>query len=220
MKERPILFSGEMVRAILDGRKTMTRRVIKDPICTNKVIYADAGLTWYGNYGLRKPCPYGEAGDRLWVKESHYAFGHWEHVGQTKTGKKKWKFVYNSKLICFKPPQFGFLKSMCKDDPSYPQWYKRNSLFMPKWAARIWLERTETRVESLVDISEEDAKAEGIEQDENKLFKCYNPKAGWLAIGDPVESYKTLWDSINGMVSWYDNPWVWVIEFKKVEVAK
>lgn len=213
MKERPILFSGAMVRAILEGRKTQTRRVVKDPICTNKEIYADAGLTWYGNFGLRKPCKFGDIGDRLWVRETAkykrygglWVFDVFDHAEAN--------VIYEAD----KESKYFMLDS---DTMKKFKEGKKPSIFMPRWASRITLEIVSVRVESLVDISEHDAKAEGIEQDENKLFKCYTPKAGWLAIDDPVESYKTLWDSINGMGSWYDNPWVWVIEFKKVEVAK
>jgi hypothetical protein len=213
MKERPILFSGEMVRAILEGRKTQTRRVIKDPICTNKEIYADAGLTWYGGFGLRKPCKFGAVGDRLWVKEDHYAFGHWEHIGTTKTGRKKWAFEYDSyhdelEMVVYEKPK-GCFSSRSKADPAKPSWYKRNSLFMPRWAYRITREIASVRVERLQDITEEDAKAEG-----THLFRRSRPDTEYR------ENYKTLWEKINGAGSWDANPWVWVVEFKKVEVAK
>jgi len=150
------------------------------------------------------------------VKEAHYAFGHWEHVGQTKMGKKKWAFVYDSKLICFNPPQLGYLTSRSKVNPREPAWYKRNSLFMPRWASRITLEIAATSIERLNDITEADAMCEGVEP--HLLFEGVHPD------GSVAPCYSTskgefcaLWEKINGAESLDANPWVWVIEFRRLQ---
>jgi len=237
MKERPILFSGEMVRAILEGRKTMTRRVMKD-IPTDGLVYdaSEKSRRVHGAYHGFHPqnsncasshsefflCPYGEVGDRLWVKEAHYAFGHWEHIGQTKTGKKKWGFVYDGKQVVFDAPKNWF-SSRSKVAPSDPAWYKRNSLFMPKWAARTWLERTETRVDRLQDISQDDVKREGVKTStgagmiEGETCYHFTTNSGYMrGHRGAVLAFKDLWCSINGKESWDANPFLWVIGFKKL----
>lgn len=209
MKDIPILMSVPMASASFAELKTMTRRVVKEPICIDRETYADAGLTWYGNYGVRNPCPYGETGDRLWVKESHYAWGHWEHIGVTKSGKsKKWAFVYDGRNVCFDKPS-SFCSSRCKPYPGTSQWYKRNSLFMPKWAARTWIERTETRIERLCDIPNEDIVKEGVCADCSRNDPNCKPYYCW----------RYLWEKINGEESWNNNDWVWVIGFKKLEAG-
>jgi hypothetical protein len=177
MKERPILFSAPMVRALLDGSKTQTRRVIADRHL----------LGGPPTDALLEMCPYGQPGDRLWVREAwttHACFDdipprdlttrslHYQADGLIKTGKN------------------------------------RPSMFMPRWASRITLEITDMRVERLQDISEADAKAEGLTC-QNGLYAT--PGQVWQI--DPRKAYRDLWESINGPVA---NPWVWVIEFKRV----
>lgn len=191
MKERPILFSGEMVRAILAGRKTQTRRVIKYPICTNKEIYADAGLTWYGNFGLRKPCKFGEVGDRLWVKETFAIFGT--------------KPVYRASCQRDSKENNDWWIS---DGMIWQDMKWKPSIFMPRWASRIILEIVDTRIERLQEISVSDALTEGV--------MCDGKFSTEKDIPYPVATYKSLWDSINGPGSWDANPFVWVIEFKQV----
>ena len=177
VKERPILFSGPMVRAILDGRKTQTRRIVKpQPAAAPSVNKAQY---WVG-------CPYGGVGTRLWVRET------WRSIS---SGTREGGFDYRA------------------NDPSasgvgFTAW--KPSIHMPRVASRITLEITAVRVERLKDISAEDAKAEGISNVFDAVF---------LGKARSVEAacYATLWESINGEGSWAVNPWVWVVEFKKVE---
>jgi hypothetical protein len=197
MTERPILFSTPMVKAILEGWKSMTRRVVKgsgDAKACEKLLIED--------------CPYGQVGDRLYVKETHYRFGHWVKNGLTKTGRQKWLFKPNDKEVRFmdNPPTVNVHKLGEKDAVG---WFKRSSLFLPKELSRITLEITNIRVERLQEITEEDAKAEG----------CYGTGRPDIQTALPLytHTFQRLWDSINGKTyPWSSNPWVWVIEFKKV----
>lgn len=206
MKERPILFSGPMIRAIREGRKTQTRRIVKtkwlDRLgpCGNSVT-GDvhlAGRDWSGNHVLIK-CPYGQVGDRLWVKETHWFSQHnsphpkpcKEAIGQG------WSVEYaaTSDLT-------GLFRPIPKTEERL-----RPSIHMPRWASRITLEIVSVRVERLNEISEEDAKAEGCEWGEWTFPNSTKPGR---------TSYKLLWESINGPGSWDANPWVWAVEFKQV----
>jgi hypothetical protein len=174
--ERPIAFTGEMVRAILDGRKSQTRRVAKPQPGDNP---RDDG---YESTILAR-CPYGRPGDLLWVKETWCG-------GQYGTAY--------------------FYKSDWQEHDYGPRW--KSQRFMPRKASRILLEVTGVRVERVRDISIEDACDEGIYQK--------NPTWEDICPPDPREDFEELWDSINGKKpgkSWDDNPWVWVIEFKRVE---
>jgi len=220
LKERPILFSGPMVRAILDGRKTQTRRIVKHR--ENRWECSDDGLTgkvwpfWpcyvYGEpEPIEMPCPYGVAGDRLWVREAWAVVPHVTDNGPKHRAKGDgtgvtWRADWNA-------------------NPSGFKW--KPSIHMPRWASRITLEITGVRVERLDDISEADAIAEGIESrpiswlPTTSEYRYY----GWIYKHDqwslsPINSYESLWESINGQESWAANPWVWVVEFQKVEVAK
>ena len=212
-KERPILFSAPMVRALLDGSKTQTRRIVK-PQPIGEMCFESGPPDYKNVYAIlndekRIPCPYGQPGDRLWVKEAHYSFGHWVRDGLTKAGKPKWKFVRDSKETLFQPPE-GWLSHRAKSSPKIPAWYKRSSLFLPRWASRITLEITGVRVEQLQDIhhNKADLLAEGITLPPSELYQDINTS-------DKLErQYTKLWESINGTGSWDKNPWVWVIEFK------
>lgn len=203
MKERPILFSSPMIRAILDGRKTQTRRIVNpqpawiaEPFVPFKTADADPN-------GIIN-CPYGRRGDRLYIKEPHYLFGKWYKNGKTATGRQKWRFIYD------KTPGVRFPDNkpehICIDKVQIG-WFKRSALFMPKWAARNWLEITGIRVERLRDINEEDAMAEGCNP---YMLPCHPDVSPFKA------GYSQLWESINGAGSWEANPWVWVIEFKRI----
>jgi len=220
MKEIPILFSGQMVRAILEGRKTQTRRVVKGlPEHAFEIGYWDqmgaphrakSGLYWHqpaeqGTSFSTKmmPCPYGQPGDRLWVRET------WWHqkglyleqagfeggtIGRLEDGNGG-RFNSNKDFI---PANHGKL------------WRKRPSIHMPRWASRITLEVTEVRVQRLQEISGNDAEAEGISFDGNASPESY----------DPRDQFQNLWDSINGKrpgCAWKDNPWIWAVSFKKVK---
>ncbi len=197
MTERPILFSGPMVRAILEGRKTQTRRVVKHEIpqhlthvrrLTNTNGDEGAVITEHpdmraGQLAASVWCPYGKLGDRLWVRETHYV-EHAPSAGET-----------------------GFILYK-STDPDAPVSRWSPSIHMPRWASRITLEVVSVRVERLNDISEEDAIAEGCP---------YGVGGGMVdpAVGD--KQFPTLWERINGPGSWDANPWVWVVEFKRIE---
>jgi hypothetical protein len=183
MKEHPILFSAPMVRTLLDGSKTQTRRVCK--------LEVRAGMPEPEWQSLLKCCPYGQPGDQLWVRETFRA----------------WPDGYAYRAD-YRDKELG--------DAVHAPW--KPSIFMPRAASRITLEISGVRVERLQDISEADAKKEGIEP-----FTDFKKSGHWLRydkdtlngyVGNPVESYASLWESINGPRSWDANPWVWVVEFK------
>src|ERR1035437_104911 len=223
-KSRPILFSPAMVTAILDGKKSQTRRAITpQPISSKPEAewYPDAydgGPEWtvWGKKGSAVDnkctlpfwkCPYGVVGDSLWVREEHYRFGHWREVPgvKTKTGKQKWAFIPDSDQVLFVMPDKSYLKSRLKDYPEAPAWHKRLARFMPRSCSRITLEITEIRVERLCDISETDSIAEGVsDRDED---------GAWTSAS---EAYAELWDKINGDGSWNKDPFVWCLTFKVV----
>lgn len=241
MKYIPILFSSPMVQALLDGRKTQTRRVINyipENFSRESVQIMVSGChSLHGNV----KCPYGKTRDILWVKESYYAYGYWKKNGTTKTGKQKWKFVQDN----------AFTSIAYNDHPPYKVekntyrntgWYKRSSLFMPKEAARIFLQVKGIRVERLQNISPGDACDEGVEywnidaeaMEGGELQADFNNYT-WTekkeqdpnyedryfpTFGNPVDSFRTLWQSINGQDSWKDNPWVWVISFERIDKPK
>lgn len=238
--EKPILFSTPMVQAILDGRKSQTRRIMKFV----KKLYPENikeacdefdfwKMEYYPDQSYRaimqtdenpfsEVSPYGKPGDILWVKEMYYAYGMWLKNGHAKSGKQKWRF-FDTTLTGFKyhycdnPPE-NILPNTKRETYG---WFKRSSLFMPYKAHRINLEVTNIRVERLHDISESDAIAEGIEKygpfGEYKGSK--HPNGGamrYRAYDKASRAYQDLWIEINGEKSWSSNPWVWVIEFKKL----
>lgn len=174
MTERPILFSAPMVRAILDGTKTQTRRVVKNKPYT----------------GEPAKCPYGAAGDFLWIREK------WQRLRDA-AGRQIVEYCAGPFLL---------------DVETHKRWHP--SIHMPRWASRITLEVTGVRVERLQDISESDAIAEGIERNVfNDEWSGYGQFHG--AALTPKGSYRALWESINGPGSWDANPWVWVVEFTR-----
>jgi hypothetical protein len=195
MKARPILFSTAMVQAILDGRKTQTRRVVKVRGCKPFIPPTDWPkidvLQWAGD------CPYGQPGDVLYVKETHWSFGEWEANGSTKTGKQKWEFKrhIDSDVLFESPRQVESFKF------KRIGWYNRPSLFMCACDARLFLRIKSIRVERLQEISNDDIRAEGAAE-----FGCTTHRLNW----------HTFWQSINGPESWEANPWVWVVEFERI----
>jgi hypothetical protein len=191
-----------MVRAILDGRKTMTRRVVKPQPLEGYIRHA-----WYspGVMGWTPDpdpaalwqtvrSPYGKAGDRLWVKEAwRVGKGYDDAPGSAFTSPTVW-YEADGDLPLARVGRY------------------RHARFMPRWASRITLEVTGVRVERLQDISEEDARAEGAPcelavLDSVRLGARASHRAG----------FTRLWDSINGAGSWDTNPWVWVVEFSRIE---
>ena len=200
-KERPILFSAPMVRAILNGRKTQTRRIVKlpkergswEPSSTGGVgvTYSDGtpcpemSCIWNTSTGTSLICQHGLVGDRLWVRESFNRDGE--------------KYIYAADL----------------NDSGVQKW--KPSIHMPRLASRILLEVVNVRVERLQDISEDDAKAEGsdvrdylgrILLDQSSNQGCYK----W--------GFRTAWESIKGQGSWDLNPFVWVVEFRTLEISR
>jgi hypothetical protein len=187
MKEKPILFSTDMVKALFAGRKTMTRRIVKMYATDNNPIRQNAA--WLQE---NKTCPYGQVGDVLWVRE---------------------KFGYSNE------GKLHFATNVCNPKYDKPSSGWKPSIHMPKYACRIFLQITNVRVERLKDISEEDAIAEGIEKQFSHLFQEWRYK-DYAKVKDdwrsPISSFQSLWASLNGFDSWDENPWVWVIEFKRV----
>lgn len=203
MKERGIIMSAPMVRAILEDRKTQTRRIVKfDP------------LDPFDNPNCQENlarCPYGVAGDRLWVRETHYLWGRWIKNGKTKTGKQAWRFKRSGRAVIFDHNDTDeFSKGR---ETRHNGWVKRPSIHMPRWASRITLEITKVRVERLQDISDEDAIAEGIGKDDG-AWRSYSRALARCV--SPITSYRTLWDSLHGKGAWERNPWVWVLELRKL----
>lgn len=202
-KERPILFTPDMVRAILDGRKTQTRRIIKHLPAGVAAIWHDgagwnvenaAGNTWIG----RLTCHYGNPGERLWVRET-------------------WAKQLDGKIIYRADHENWQLA----DYTTTGAW--RPSIHMPRAASRITLQITHIRAQRLHDITEADAIAEGLHftvpnSGPNTYYDNYHT-GRWLdpeMLNNPIASYHTLWEKINGPNSWQQNPWVWAITFKPI----
>lgn len=214
MKQRPILFSAPMVRALLDGSKTQTRRVVKLPHSnplgiwepttisgntkTGEVIPEQAAI-WHTRTGDCLTSPYGQPGDHLWVREA------WRTIAQADN----------------QPPR--------DMDAGYRVWYEADGLhqlgygkprpimFMPRWASRITLEVTGVRVERLQDITEADAIAEGCTKNHNNYYwGGPHSVSGLKQFATATQAYRDLWVSINGPDSWDLTPWVWVIEFERI----
>jgi hypothetical protein len=210
IKERPILFSGAMVRALLDGSKTQTRRIIKSPTGTFEINstldnpkQCWLNVTDANEEAIRPlPCPYGQPGDRLWVRET------WKNwfFGMDGVNAPGVQYAADNAMV-WRPEA-----SQISDKVWRP------SIFMHRWASRLLLEITAVRCERLQDISEADAVAEGVEVTSKgeyiKRYKHYTEGGGGL---DATQSYQTLWASINGPESWEANPWVWVVTFKVVQ---
>ena len=209
MKFIPILFSTPMVVAILEGCKTMTRRVIKSRTGMFQVAKANyepnANFFYHDtevfeldeneSQGKHIFCPYGQVGDVLWVRETF-------NVNTIPTG---WTYNYKA----------------ANDTFNHPEWEKwKPNIFMPKAACRIFLEITDIRVERLNDISEQDAISEGVEIDHvsalGTFYKSYQYKDA-IPFFQAKFSFKTLWEKINGKESWSLNEWVWVISFKRID---
>lgn len=214
MRERPILFSAPMVRAILEGRKTQTRRVVKLPKWAGanciEVNERDMPLVVAEATGClaEMPFPYGQPGDRLWVRE---AFADLLNTGiehRPTPESPIQRFAYAADT----PP--GSYGDECRKDYGI-KW--QPSIHMPRWASRILLEVTAIRVERLQDISEADAQAEGAYADAacNGMFttdgNTYTTKQDGAA-----GAYAELWERLHGDDAWAANPWVWVVEFKKL----
>lgn len=224
MKERPIIFNDAMVRAILEGRKTQTRRIVKPqpvvPAGASIKLYDETALHMTGrrSWQVERPASYdGQgvighrdgsgkqvnlgrmpfcAGDRLWVREcwsEMFTDGVGEHLVYRADGEQDKQWL------------------------SYGRW--KPSIHMPRWASRITLEITAVRVERLQDISEEDAKAEGVQMEcDEEGRRCWVDYMwpGTRITLSAADSFASLWQSIYGVESWQSNPWVWVVEFRRL----
>jgi hypothetical protein len=214
MRERPIIFNADMVRAVLDGRKTQTRRIMTpqpaDDIQLHKFPNKSL-LGWlsslehkHGSFTAHI-CPFGQLGDRLWVREAFQGPLVSEDLFDD---YRAYPDRFETPEYCEYAADGGPRPEYCDlDDNLRHGW--RPSIHMPRWASRITLEITGVRVERLQDISQSDAKSEG----------CWYGRGGGepdFAV-NPSDHFSTLWASIYGADSWRANPWVWVIEFKRVE---
>ncbi len=224
MKEHPILFRPEMVKAILEDRKTQTRRPVNLPANAKHVAYwstptgrsqlgyADPGVNYWTTRGNHiDACPFGQPGDRLWVKERHcYLDVAKELRRDFKGARAEWDLVVEysdgtemcRRAVDLQPgPRPDLPRPKQTRERGEIGW--RPAIFMNRWASRLSLEVTRIRVERLQEISEADVIAEGIRPRE------------W-AMENAVR-YSQLWDSmrIGTSVEWVKNPWVWVIEFRR-----
>jgi hypothetical protein len=219
MRERPILFSGPMVRALLAGRKTQTRRVVRpqpEP-CSYADGYAIAGQRIEGNPAVLAQCPYGAPGDALWVRET------WRALERAEDAVDGIRFAADGAFVPIEPTAAAAERWMdAYDNGSHGERW-RPSIFMPRWASRLSLRVTDVRVERLQEISEEDATAEGIERVDFHEYldrKCRNGGLpSGIAMPAPyARDFGKLWDTINGKrAPWASNPWVWVVSFASEE---
>ncbi|WP_280189028.1 hypothetical protein [Delftia sp. PS-11] len=213
MKERPILFSAPMVRALLAGTKTQTRRAVALPRSRDSFVLEDRGAGWWPyqsddgesplcDDGMEHPytCPYGRPGDRLWVRETfaridgqthpwietdyRATYTHGDRLGDSLGIKKRWS----------------------------------PAIHMPRHASRILLDIKAVRVERLQDISEADAAAEGLLYNTDHMGHWSGTGERWYSTAR--EAFRDLWQSINGPDSWGANPWVWVVEFERAQTQK
>lgn len=242
MKEHPILFSGPMIQALLDGSKTQTRRVVKLRELAGD--YFEGGAAGVEFDGFRIPrdggpapaqfsaeavgggaymseelyCPYGQPGDRIWARETFYAYGRWVTRFSAKKKRDEWHFI-DMTIECDRRYQYA------ADNPdvplatgrggALPGWYMRPAIFMPRAACRIILDITDVRVERLNNCSAADARDEGLIRYEHFWRDseyplediAYEPFAGSpVRYSDPVAAYAELWETINGADSWAANP--------------
>jgi hypothetical protein len=218
--EKPIIFNEEMVKAILDGRKTQTRRMVKNSPVT--ITELDGTQTVHDNY--QKNCPFGKIGDRLWVRENFKVTQLIEGCHGNCT-TEACSYCECNPPSCIVEYEDGTTQEIELGDDDYIDWLSSNSwnqaerafkkkkvpsIHMPRWASRIDLEITNVRVERLNNISEDDAEAEGVYAG-SKGKNWHGDLKGAVCIS----KFKTLWNSI--YKNWYKNPWVWVVEFKLIE---
>lgn len=242
MKERPILFSAPMIRALLDGRKTQTRRVIttgkRAPWHQMEPVFLAHRWTVAphprgGFWAIDVPnastevmdrppgndtgfqCPYGQPGDRLWVRENGWEPPVAPTIDQIAGGADTWQYVYDADGV----------SEGDREDFRNWKWKRRPSIHMPRWASRITLEVTGVRVERVQSITPADAVAEGAH--EVLLTPDHPLREDAYARGSDFkgqrfagarDAYAAIWDALNAKrgYPWSANPWVWIIEFKRL----
>lgn len=220
--EKPILFSAPMVQAILEGRKTQTRRAIKsleyfgglgdenDPSCYGRA-YVN-GYSFLVNEtqdpnNNQIPCPYGQIGDELWVRET------WQGFRQTNYEYDEWEEMESPK----DRHEYIYTPVYRADGKNHPEKWQP-SIFMPREYSRIQLSITDVRVERLNDISDDDAMWEGADVwAENPDNRPVSPNGCIDKYNNCKQAFEALWESINGAGSWDQNPWVWVVDFERVK---
>jgi hypothetical protein len=224
MKERPVLMRAPMVRALLNGTKTQTRRVakpVKHHDLGNLYTHGALVLEHEPSHVIERACPYGRLGDKLWVRETFYCDSAFYPDG---VGVNcRWREVDGERVpIPVDEQRVEMLESMYYRANGEPEWEGaegptpwRPSIHMPRWASRITLEITEVRVQRLQDISEEDARAEGVERFLDTFYSGLEPR-GKNAHASARGAYGSLWEHINGAGSWDANPWVWAISFLRI----
>ncbi|KVG33817.1 hypothetical protein WJ30_07030 [Burkholderia diffusa] len=239
MTEHPILFNEPMSAAVRAGRKSQTRRVVTpQPSAECSIRYMLGNESWLAPED-RKPLrhhweawggplfenrpeghlcgshtvksPYGAPGDRLWVRETHIAYGRWETRFSAKKGRDEWHFVDMTHDTGLEYRFDGDLPNAARGGAT-PAWWRRPSIFMPRRAARTLLEITGVRVERLQEITWQDAIAEGV-HDPRRAARRIDPVEGTVA------QFRHLWDSLNAERGhgWDVNPWVWVVDFRRIE---
>lgn len=239
MADKPILFSRAMVFAILDDRKTMTRRLLNPQppswvhpddtpgfSCMTpprhiefRGRYIDQASVDHGPASKFIPLPY-IMGDRLWVREDHYRFGHWEPVvGKlTKGGRQKWKFVADSDELLFDPPKV-LRKGRHHKDPATPAWHKRIGRFMPRSFSRLTPAVTGIKVERYRNISEDDAALEGFADGPMGDAIPETPIGGGLTVSSPggwasaSGHFMAYWEILHQVEDWDYDPWLVAISF-------
>lgn len=217
MKERPILFNGPMVLAILDGRKTVTRRVVKpqpDFVANGVPARFTPDDMRLGRLGEAMRSPYGRPGDRLWVRESWLV----QRSEPCLEHERDWQELISPTIRYLADGATHRIQGNRSTGAGVyrgPVEKGRPSIHMPRWASRITLEITGVRVERLREIDSTDAMAEGIANLSTSEHIDYVIPSVAVA-QHPVRAFQLLWESINGAGNWDANPWVWVVEFKRV----
>ena len=198
-RERPILMTAENAQRCHDRQKVQTRRLATSPEEIETLVTFDGRYAHFTIRGLRPlvivECPYGMVGATLWVREASWIWGRWLPNGLTTTGRRKFRFREAiERRVTFQKPTTGTLK---KKGNCHWGWVRRPSIFLPRWACRTWLELTDVRVEHLGQITEDDAKAEGVES---------------------IEAFRALWQSIHN--TWEPETWVWCLSFRRAPVTR
>lgn len=246
-KERPILFSGPMVRAIMEGHKTQTRRILapQPEVVDTRAIYGVNCYQWgkrqfwppgvesaskpgtahphsWGGWHHLNLCPYGVPGDRLWIKETYFI----DHIDYLRGPLPKERPAAHSggDLIYYRADGecCEQIPECCCAEVGGTKW--RSPRFMPRWASRGDLELVNARLQRLQNITEEDAKAEGVESDLDVLARLSHLRGASAAKAVPSrlltarENFARAWDDINGKrAPWASNPWVWAVTFRRIE---